>query len=97
MHTRLFEEARRILNENHRELAVVLVRRQKHFAISIDVVEAVERIPEENIELMSAALAVQGGQSQWRIGKRGKANQTVLLLDDGFIFASGTTDSIPFN
>ena len=81
----LFEEGRRILKENHRELAMVLVRGEKHFAISIDLVEAVERIPEENIEPMSAALA---GQSEhpWRIGKRGKTSQTILLLNEDFLF-----------
>jgi len=43
--SKLFEEARRILREHQRELAVVLVHGEKRFAISIDQVEAVERIP----------------------------------------------------
>ena len=92
----LFDEARRILKENHRELAVVLVRGEKRFAITIDLVEAVERIPEENIEPMSATLAGQT-EHQWRIGKRGKTNDTILLLDENFLFTSGTANPIPFN
>jgi hypothetical protein len=83
--SKLFEETRRILREPHRELAVVLMRGEKRFAVSIDLVEAVERISEENIEPMSAALAAQDNRHQWRIGKRSRTNQTILLLDDDFL------------
>ena len=82
---RLFDDARRILRENHRELAVVLTRGEKRFAISIDQVEAVERIPEEGIEPMSAALVEQGAGGHWQIGKRLKTNQTILLLDESLL------------
>ena len=82
----LFEEARRILREHHRELAMVLVRGEKRFAISIDLVEAVERIAEENIEPMSAALAGSGEKNEWRVGKRNKTSQTILLLDEDYLF-----------
>jgi purine-binding chemotaxis protein CheW len=86
--SKLFEEARRILREHQRELSVVLNRGEKRFAISIDLVEAVERIPEEGIEPLPAALAGQSEKLQWRIGKRAKTSQTVLLLDEDFLFAS---------
>jgi purine-binding chemotaxis protein CheW len=86
--SRLFEEARRGLRESHRELAVVLNYQEKRFAISIDQVEAVERIPEEGIEPMPAAMAGQQGQQHWRIGKRIKTNQTILLLDGAGLFSA---------
>jgi len=90
--SKLFEESRRILREHHRELAVVLVRGEKRFAISIDLVEAVERIPEESIEPMSAAMADQGAKSAWRIGKRTKTNQTILLLDEDYLFSAAAVN-----
>ena len=93
--SKLFEEARRILREHQRELAVVLNRGDKRFAISIDMVEAVERIPEEGIEPMPATLACRSEQHQWRIGKRVKTSQTILLMDEDFLFSSGLENSIP--
>jgi len=90
--SKLFEEARRILQENHRELAVVLGLGEKRFAISIDLMEAVERIPEESIEPMSTAMTGQSKPPQWLIGKRAKTNQTILLLDEGFLFSSEATN-----
>ena len=92
--SKLFEEARRILREHQRELAVILNRGDKCFAISIDLVEAVERIPEECIEPLPAALASQSEKLQWRVGKRAKTSQTVLLLDEDFLFSSGLENSI---
>ena len=55
--------------------------------------EAVERIPDESIEPMSTALAGQYWQQQWRIGKRSKTNQTILLLDTDFLFSAGTVSA----
>ena len=92
---KLFDEARRILREHHRELAVVLAHGEKRFAISIDVMEAVERIPEANIEPLSAVIAGQSENAQWRIGKRIKSNQTLLLLDEDFLVRSTAVDSTP--
>jgi len=93
--TKLFEEARRLLEENHRELAVVLVRGGKRFAVSIDLVEAVERIPEENIEPMPAAMAGRSENQHWCVGKRAKTDQTILLINEEFLFLAEATTSIP--
>jgi purine-binding chemotaxis protein CheW len=87
--SRLFDEARRSLRENHRELAMVLNCGTKPFAISIDQVEAVERIPEEGIEPLPPAMSGQDAHQHWRIGKRIKTNQTVVLLDEAGLL-SGT-------
>ena len=83
---KLFEEARGLLRDHHRELAVVLGRGEKRFAISIDQMEAVERIPAESIEPMSTTMTGRADAFQWRIGKRAKTSQTIVLLDDDFLF-----------
>jgi purine-binding chemotaxis protein CheW len=83
------------LMENHRELAVVLVRKEKRFAVSIDLVEAVERILEENIEPMPAAMAGRSENQHWRVGKRAKTDQTILLIDEEFLFLAEAMTSIP--
>jgi len=88
--SKLFEEARQILKENHRELAVIFTCGEHRFAFTIDLVEAVERLPEEGIEPMSAAVAGLGEKLPWHIGKRSKTNQTVLLLDENQLFAAGS-------
>ena len=44
----------------------------------------VERIPEANTEFMSAVLAGQNEKLRWHIGKRSKADQAILLLDEDF-------------
>jgi purine-binding chemotaxis protein CheW len=83
---KLFEEARQLIHQHNRELAVVLGRAEKRSAISIDRIESVERILEENIEPLSAALTA-GGNTSWRIGKRTKTQQTILLLkEDELVF-----------
>jgi len=92
---KLFEEARWIISDLHRELAVVLSRGDKRFAICIDAVEAVERIPEENIEPLPAALDLRGTNVTWQIGKRVKTNQTIVLLDEDFLFYSEAANPLP--
>lgn len=81
---RLFEQSRDLLRERQRELAVVLQHDGIRFALTIDSVEAVEHIPDTNIEAMPSAMA----RLKCRIAKRPKTNETVLLLEDGFLFPS---------
>ncbi len=66
---RRFEESRRILTEGHRELAIVLSRGNGSLAFSADLAEAVEPIPEENIEALPVGLA----QASTRNGVAGRA------------------------
>jgi len=86
--SKLFGESRQILREQQRELAVVLRYGEKRFAISIDQMETVERIPEESIERLAATMAGRNGRPPWRVGKRNKTNQTILLLDPDFLLSS---------
>lgn len=78
--SKLFEEARRLIREHNRELAVVLGRGEKRSAISIDRIESVERILDENIEALPEAMS-NGRDAGWRIGKRTKTQQTILILN----------------
>ena len=52
------------------------------------------KLPFLLFQVMAAPLAGQTGQHQWRIGKRSKTNQTILLLDTEFLFSAGTADSL---
>lgn len=83
--SKLYGEACRILRAHHRELAIVLCRGDKRFAISIDSVEAVERIPEESIEPLTGPSVRAESGLEWRVGKRAKTSQTVLFLDENFL------------
>jgi chemotaxis signal transduction protein len=84
----LFNEIRQLLREQVRELAVVLGHGDNRLAITIDQVEAVERIPEGNIEPMPTALQFQAGQLPWQVGKRGRTSETILMLDADCLFRS---------
>ena len=83
----LFAESRRIITESRREVAVVLGFGTKRMAVSVDSVEAVERIPEENIEPLPSVVAGSNGKLELLVAKRIKTNQTTLLLDQGFFLA----------
>ncbi len=86
-----FGEARRILIEHHREVVLVLWFGSKPLAVSVDLVDAVERIPEENIEAMAEVLPGFNGGLEASVAKRVKTNQTMLVLDDNFFLADQRT------
>jgi len=88
--SKLFAEARRQLHEHHRELAVVVNNGEKRFAFTIDRVEAVERISEGDIEEMAGTIANHSRSCDWRVGKRNKTNQTILLFNETAFFNSET-------
>lgn len=81
---RLFAELRQVVTEHHREVAVVLCYGERRLAVSVDMMEAVERIPEENIEPPCDVIAGLGDGFQFHIAKRTRTNQTILLPDDSF-------------
>jgi chemotaxis signal transduction protein len=82
---KLFAESRQILTEHHREIAIVMSDADRRLAITADLVEAVEPLPEGNIEPMPVLLAGQG--LPCRIGKRSRTNETILLLDPESFFS----------
>jgi purine-binding chemotaxis protein CheW len=87
---KLFAEARRILSEGHREVAVVLSNKNNWLAFSADIVEATEHIPEDRIEPMPLAEAGLGNGCNCRVARRPKTEQPVLIFGHEFFFASGT-------
>ena len=84
---KLFGEARRILTDGHQEVVIVLSQGKEVLAFTTDRVESSEYIPEENIEPVSPVLQHLNGKLNWRVAKRPKTNQTVLLLDEDDLFA----------
>jgi chemotaxis signal transduction protein len=82
----LFAEARGILLDRCHEAMVVLSRGDDRSAFSADLVEAVEQIPDEQIEPMPVTLTGVNLGRHCRVGKRSKTNQTILLLGDEFFF-----------
>ncbi len=80
---RLFSEARDILIESIREIVLVLEWNEKTMAIGVDSVEAVEKLSESNIEEMPEMISTLDNECIAGIGKRGKDNELVQLLDVG--------------
>ena len=85
---KLFADLRQTLMDDRREVAVVLCFGARRLAVSVDMVEAVERIPEENIEPPSAVIDGLHTGFQFRIAKRVRTDQTILLPDSGFFHSS---------
>ena len=80
---RLFSEVRSLLRESNREIALVLEWKEKTMAVGVDSVETVEKLSEANIEEMPQAVSMLDNASIAGIGKRGKDNELVQLLDIG--------------
>jgi len=83
----LFLEARSLLGESTREIAMVLEWEEKTMVISVDSVVTVEKFSDSNIEEMPEVTSTSGFAP--RIGKRGKNNELVQLLDVGKIIGQG--------
>jgi purine-binding chemotaxis protein CheW len=82
---RLFSEARSLLRESNREIALVLEWKEKTMAIGVDSVEAVEKFSESNIEDMPEVTSILDNECIAGVGKRGQDNDLVQLLDVGKI------------
>ena len=80
---KLFSEARSLLNESNREIALVLEWKDRTMAVGVDSVETVEKLSESNIEEVPAAVSTLDNDCIAGIGKRGKDNELVQLLDVG--------------
>ena len=80
---KLFSEARSLLRESNREIALVLEWKEKTMAVGVDSVETVEKLSESNIEEMPEAVSTLDNECIAGIGKRGKDNELVQLLDVG--------------
>jgi purine-binding chemotaxis protein CheW len=84
---KLFEESRQILKDTRREVVVVVTNGARQFAMRVDAVHSVERIPTDNIESLQMPPAGLG-RLNWQVAQRGRTRQTVLLLGPDFLFPS---------
>jgi len=79
----LFSEARTLLRESTREIAMVLEWEDKIMAVGVDSVETVEKLSESNIEDLPDVTASLDNESIAGIGQRGADKKLVQLLNVG--------------
>jgi chemotaxis signal transduction protein len=80
---KLFSEARSLLKESNREIALVLEWEDKIMAIGVDSVSSVEKFSESNIEDLPGAITSLDNKSITGIAQRGENKELVQLLDVG--------------
>ncbi len=82
---KLFSEARTLLKESIREIALVLEWENKIMAVGVDSVKTVEKLSESNIEDLPGATSSLDNESIAGIGKRSENNGLIQLLDVGIL------------
>jgi len=85
--SRLFEEGRRILREHQRELAVVLTGATNILPSALTWWKRWSAFPRRALNHCPPRWAGQSEKLQWRIGKRARTSQTILLLNEDFLFS----------
>lgn len=78
---KLFSEARDLLIESHREIAMVLEWSEKTMAVAVDSIETVEKFSKSNIEEMPETIFSSDNECVVGIGKRDKDDELVQILD----------------
>jgi chemotaxis signal transduction protein len=78
---KLFAEARSLLRESNREIALVLEWKDKIMGVGVDSVTTVEKLSQSTIEDLPGVTASTDNESISGIGQRGKDNELVQLLD----------------
>ncbi len=78
---KLFSEARTLLRDTSREIAIVLEFDNRTLVVSVDSVATVEILLESNIEEMSAAITTTSNDFILGIGKRDNGKSLFQLLD----------------
>lgn len=87
----LFEQTRRVIMEDTREIAVVMGQGGSSIALAVDSVASVERLAlheedEETIREINADSGLVTG-----LGRRGKQEQTVMLLDPEALLSAASS------
>ncbi|MCP3891656.1 MAG: hypothetical protein GY702_22725 [Desulfobulbaceae bacterium] len=80
---RLFAEARSLLRESNREIALVIEWSERTMAVGVDSVETVEKLSESHIDEIPAMVSTLDNECVSGIGKRDKDEELVQLLDVG--------------
>jgi len=78
---KLFSEARNLLREFTREIAMVLEWNKKTMAAAVDSIETVEKLSKSNIEEMPETIFSSDNECVVGIGKRDKDDKLVQILD----------------
>ena len=76
----LFAEARRLEQETHREIAIVLTRGRLTFAATVDAIESVERLNQDVSELAEMGIQIDGTTIKG-VGRRMKDDDLVFIMD----------------
>ena len=84
---RLFAEARSLLKEEIREIALILEWKEVSMAVSVDSVETVERLPESEIESLPRSICKLNNDCIGGFGKRSSGESLVQLMDVGKVVA----------
>ncbi|MFC1812573.1 chemotaxis protein CheW [Thermodesulfobacteriota bacterium] len=77
----LFSEARSLLRETHREIALIIEWREKAMAAAVDSVETVEKLSESNIEKVPTIAYTMDNECVSGIGKREESDELIQILD----------------
>ena len=78
---KLFSEARDLLREFDREIAMVLEWSEKTMAVAVDSIETVEKLSKSKIEEMPETIFTLDNECAVGIGKRDKDDELVQILD----------------
>ena len=83
----LFADARSLLIEEIREIALILEWKEISVAVSVDSVETVERLPECEIESLPRSICKLNNDCIGGFGKRSNGKSLVQLMDVGKVVA----------
>ncbi len=83
----LFEEARTLLTEDQKEIALILENGGKFIGLAIDAIETIEKLSVEDIEEVPPMIATGGNEYISALGKRKEGQGLVQLLEVEHIFS----------
>lgn len=78
---RLFSEARGLIKETHREIALIIESSERIMAAAVDSVETVEKLLESSIEEVPTIAYTMDNECVSGIGKREEGDELVQILD----------------
>ena len=82
----LFEEARTLLTNDQKEIALILENNNKYIALAVDAIETIEKIFTADIEDLPPLIATGENEYISALGKRKERQELVQILDVKHIF-----------
>jgi purine-binding chemotaxis protein CheW len=86
----LFQDLKKLMRETVKELAMVIATDRGGFAVSIDRVVGVERIPADRIEELHTGSALFDGRHVHRAAKRGAKGALAMILEVGLFMPASS-------